>query len=365
MRIIKNLMINNFLTNKKFDNNVFLIAEIGKNFIQTEEKQNEEAYLSNAKELILAAKNAGADAVKFQTHNVEDEQMDLKITSPHFKAGDRFKWVSFNTEITPIEFWREIKEYCDEIGILFFTTPMSRGAARKIESLVSMWKVGSGDMLDFVMLDYLASTKKPIILSTGMSTLEEIDKSVEFLKNRTDQLFLMHCVSKYPASEDDLNLGTIAFLRERYNLPVGFSDHSIGHESSVCAANLGAKIIEKHFSMSRDLWGSDHKVSMTPDEFSKMAQLIKSGTKIETSNYGAKDKIMLQDEAVFRPVFRKTLVAGRDLNKGEIVSKEDIYAMRPQGLLKGIPSERYDEVLGKKLNKDMKKYELFSFDLFE
>ncbi len=341
---------------------VFLIAEIGKNFIQDEEEKDLEHYIDNAKKLIKAAKDSGASAVKFQTHVLEDEFMKLEIpvTSPHFKNSDRYKWIARNERITPIEFWQEIKKYSDELGILFFTTPMSRGSAQKIESLVPMWKVGSGDILDFVMLDYIASTGKPIILSTGMSTLEEIDKVVEFLKNRTDQLFLMHCVSKYPASEEDLNLGTIAFLRERYNLPVGFSDHSIGYDSAVMAYNLGARIIEKHFSFNRDFWGSDHKVSMTPEEFFKMSDLIKSGARIETKNYGLKNKTMLKDEAVFRPVFRKTLVAGRDLKKGEIIKKEDIYAMRPQGLLNGIPSENYEDVLGKEISIDLKKYNIIS-----
>ncbi|MEK7074704.1 MAG: N-acetylneuraminate synthase family protein, partial [Patescibacteria group bacterium] len=146
--------------------NIFIIAEIGKNFIQTQEERPVAEYLENAKVLVRAAKESGADAVKFQTHNVEDEQLNINVVSPHFKGADRYSWVTRNMNATPLdEFWRPLKAYCDEIGIIFHSTPMSRGAAHMLQQLdVPFWKVGSGDILDFVMLDYLASTKKPIII---------------------------------------------------------------------------------------------------------------------------------------------------------------------------------------------------------
>ena len=178
----------------------FIVAEIGKNFIQTQEERPVEEYLANAKALVKAAHEAGADAVKFQTHNVEDEQLNISVVSPHFKGADRYSWVTRNTNATPLnEFWRPLKQYCDGLGIIFHSTPMSRGAAQKLNQLgVGLWKVGSGDILDFVMLDYLASTKKPIIMSCGMSTLEETDQSINFLKQRNADVILLHCVSKYP-----------------------------------------------------------------------------------------------------------------------------------------------------------------------
>ena len=165
---------------------VFVIAEIGKNFIQTQEERPVAEYLENAKALVKAAKDAGADAVKFQTHNVEDEQLNIHVVSPHFKGADRYSWLTRNTNATPLDaFWKPLKAYCDEAGITFFSTPMSRGAAKKLSEVgVPLWKVGSGDILDFVTLDYLAATGNPIILSSGMSTLEEIDKSIDFLKRR-------------------------------------------------------------------------------------------------------------------------------------------------------------------------------------
>lgn len=357
-----NFIAQNFLKSDK----VFIIAEIGKNFIQTEEEKSQDEYLRNAKKLIKLAKGAGADAVKFQTHNIEDEQMNVKTVSPHFLTGDRYDWIKRNTEITPLEFWQALKSYCNELDIVFFSTPMSRGAAMKLEEIdVPLWKIGSADILDFVMLDFISSTGKPVIISSGMSTLEEIDKTIEFLKKRNTALFLLHCVSRYPCPPEDLNLKTIDFLKEKYGLPVGFSDHSIGYESAVVAANMGAFIIEKHFSLDRGLWGADHKVSMIPDEFAEMVRAIRNNKEIELIDCGKNAKILQEEEIAFRPVFRKTLVAANDMKVGDILTKEMIYAMRPQGCLDGLASEEYENIVGKKIKNDLKKYEPIKWDILE
>lgn len=365
--VVDKFSLSNWLNNGR----VFVIAEIGKNFIETEEERPVEEYLENAKRLAKAAKDAGADAVKFQTHTVEDEQLDIHAVSPHFKGKDRYSWVTRNTKATPLEnFWKPLKAYCDEIGIVFFSTPMSRGAAKKLlEVGLPIWKVGSGDILDFVTLDYLASTKKPIIISSGMSTLEELDKAVDFLKKRKAELVLLHCVSKYPCPPEDLNLGTISFLGERYGIPVGFSDHSLGIDSALAAAALGAKVIEKHFSFGRDLWGADHKVSMTPEEFKVMVSGVRSLENSEANrrqylhgfgnltDAGREEKILQEGEAVFRPYFRKSLMAAKNLAVGETISADMLYAMRPQAHAGGLPSEEYENVIGRKVKKALKKYD--------
>ncbi len=361
----------NDLISKIIGDKTFIVAEVGKGFIQTEADQSVETYLANAKELARLAKESGADAVKFQTHTVEDEQANITVVAPHFKGADRYNWVKRNTEATPVWFWRELKKYCDDIGILFFSTPMTRGAAKLLneEVGVEMWKVGSGDILDFVMLDYLASTKKPIIISGGMSTLEEVDKVVDFLKRRNVEFALMHCVSKYPCPAAELNLRTVEFFKQRYNIPVGFSDHSIGIDSALASVALGATIIEKHFSLSRDLWGSDHKVAMTPAELSELVKGIKEleinpdkkeeylNKDIVKAGMGQADKILQSGEEQFRPFFRKTLAAACDIKKGEVISPEKLWAMRPQAYLIGAPSEKYEEILGRKAPIDLKKGE--------
>ncbi|MBI4120008.1 MAG: N-acetylneuraminate synthase family protein [Parcubacteria group bacterium] len=349
---------------------VFIVAEIGKGFIQTEEDQSVETYLSNAKELVKLAKEAGADAVKFQTHTIEDEQADINVVSPHFKGADRYNWVKRNTLATPIWFWQELKKYCDEIGMVFFSTPMSRGAARLLNQTgLDLWKVGSGDILDFVMLDYIASTAKPIIISAGMSTLEEVDLAVDFLKRRGAEFALMHCVSKYPCPSEDLQLQTIGFFKNRYNVPVGFSDHSIGIDSAVAAAALGAAIIEKHFSLSRDLWGSDHKVALTPDELKLLVAGIREvesnpakkaiylNKEVVKAGLGQSTKIMQEGEAEFRPFFRKTLVALCDIPAGATITADVIGAMRPQAHLAGLPSEKFEDVIGKIVKVGIARYQ--------
>lgn len=357
-------------TNYIFGNgHVFIIAEIGKNFIQTEEDRPIEEYLDNAKKLILEAKKAGADAVKFQTHNLEDEQLNITVVSPHFKGADRYSWIKRNTEATPLEFWQEIKKYCDEINILFFSTPMSRGAAQKLNQAgVNFWKVGSGDILDFVTLDYMAGTGKPIILSSGMSTLEELDKSVNFLKNRGAKFALLHCVSKYPCPPEDLRIRTLNLFKKRYEVPVGFSDHSLEITSCLSAVALGASIIEKHFSLNRELFGADHKVSLNQQEFVLLCKSIREleNNPDKCNNFLKQHKEYLQDkeekilqegEAVFRPYFRKSLMAGRDIKAGETITPEMLYAMRPQQYAGGLPSEEYENVLGKVTKRNIKKYE--------
>lgn len=354
-------MIKNLL---RLDKRVFIVAEIGKAFIQTEESQTVTQYIANAKQLIAAAKAAGADAVKFQTHNVEDEQLNIPIAAPHFSGVDRYHWVKRNTEATPLEFWQEIKRYADELGIIFFSTPMSRGAAQLLAPLdLPLWKVASSDILDFVLLDYIAATGKPIIISSGMSSEEELDASVAFLKKRTDKLILMHCVSKYPCPPAELYLDTIVYFAERYNLPVGFSDHSLGIEAALAAVGKGAAVIEKHFSLNRNFWGSDHKVSLEPGEFKTMVDSIRRQDNIDPSPFGKGVKLLDETEKSFRPIFRKSLMAGQDMPAGATIGKEAIYAMRPQQYAGGLPSEAYEVVFGRKTNKNLRKYDPITNDI--
>ena len=356
----------------------FIIAEIGKNFIQTESERPVGEYLENAKVLVKAAKDAGAHAVKFQTHNVEDEQLNISVVSPHFKGADRYSWVTRNTRATPLEtFWRPLKAYCDEIGIIFHSTPMSRGAAQILQQLdVPFWKVGSGDILDFVLLDYIATTDKPLIISSGMSTIEELDLTFDFLKRRNVPIILLHCVSKYPCPPEELHLGTIDFLRQRYNVPIGFSDHSIGTDSALAAVALGAEVVEKHFSLSRDLWGADHKVSMTPAEMKELTSGIRDMEQnpshkqaylekdIVKKGMGSAEKVLQEDEAVFCPYFRKSLMAARDIAEGTILTADDLYAMRPQQFAGGLPSEQYESMLGKKVTRALRKFDPITPDIF-
>ncbi|MEK9186554.1 MAG: N-acetylneuraminate synthase family protein, partial [Patescibacteria group bacterium] len=178
-----------------------------------------------------------------------------------------------------------------------------------------------------------------------------------------------HCVSKYPCPPEELHLKTIDFYKEKFDMPIGFSDHSIGIEPDLVAVAMGATILEKHFSMSRTLWGSDHKVSMTPQELSdlvngvnKVLESAEEKQKVLESDFakkgsGSKAKVLQEGEAVFRPLFRKSLMAGQDIPAGATLTSEMVYAMRPQQYAGGLPSEKYEEVIGKKTAQALKKYD--------
>src|SRR3989344_5013385 len=231
------------LKNYCSDSKIFVIAEVGKNFIETEEERPLSEYLENAKILIKAAKESGADAVKFQTHEVEDEQYPAEITSPHFKSLDRLRWLTRNTNATPLSFWQEVKAFADKLGIIFFSTPMSKKAAEKLSKVdVPIWKLGSGDVEDFHTINYLATTKKPLIISTGMVSRKELDDVVSYIQNKKIPLAILYCISAYPCSPESFNLASIKYLKEKYpDANIGFSDHSIdSHLPALAAVKLGA-----------------------------------------------------------------------------------------------------------------------------
>lgn len=267
-----------------FKDKILFIAEIGKNFIDEESLDSRSAFL-RAKQLITSAKDSGANVVKFQTHVFEDE---------YKKRGRvRYDWIKSNEIITPFEgFWKPLKGYCDKLGILFMTTPMSKMAAEKVNDLVEVWKIGSGDIVDFELLEYVKSTDKPVIISTGMSTEEQISTAVKFLEER--DLAIMHCVSIYPCPLNKLNLNTISYFKTKYDLPVGFSDHSLSTKIALNALEQGATIIEKHFTDNRKAYGPDHKCSLYPDEFAEMVKNTEDYI-INTYGYGTYG-VVLNDE---------------------------------------------------------------------
>ena len=351
--------------------NVFVIAEIGKNFIQSEDDRSVEEYLENAKKLVDRAVESGVDAVKFQTHVIEDEVLNIDFTSPHFKGADRYSWVTRNMKATPLEtFWKPLKKYCDDKGIIFFSTPMSRLAAKKLDEVgVPMWKIGSGDVEDNVALDYLIESGKPIIISTGMVSLDELDEVIKYITARGAELTVLYCISKYPTPHADFNLGTVELLREKYpNVVIGFSDHSIGHDAALAAVKLGAKVVEKHFSLDRELWGSDHKASMTPEEAATMVNDFKDGAHKEvdvTTYYGNKGRELEGANNQFRPYFNKALMAGCDIKAGETVTKDMLYAMRPAMFAGGLAAQNFDKVVGKKAVRAIKKFDPITWEILE
>lgn len=363
---------NLFNRSKELDHSeIFIIAEIGKNFIQTEDDRSQDEYVANAKQLIDEAYKAGVDAVKFQTHEVIDEQAEMAVISPHFKSMERYRWLERNTKATPIEFWHEIKKYAEDRGLIFFSSPMSRLSASKLDEVgVPLWKIGSGDVDDFFLLDYIIKTKKPVIISSGMVSFEELDRVMKYLTSTESPVGLLYCVSQYPCPPEHFNLATIEHFKKRYpKAIIGFSDHSVdNHEVTLAAVKLGARIIEKHFSLSRDLWGPDHKASLSPKEFKELVDRIRSGEYKgidHTSFYGLNDKELEGAHNKFRPYFKKTLVASCDIPAGTIIKISDLRALRPRLHLDGLSPEFYKKIIGKKTKISILRHTPLREDMFQ
>ena len=273
---------------------VRIIAECGKNFITKETEQSVEECLVNAKELVIAAKEAGADTAKFQIHSFKDEAVK--------RSEARHEWIKRNERATPLEtFWKPLRAFCEEIGISFLVTPMSKLAAMKINDLVDEWKVGSADILDFELLDYIISTHKPIIISSGMSTKQQLQKSLAHIIGSGSRFSIMHCVSIYPCPIDKLNLNTIDYLKHKYPYaPIGFSDHSLDTLAPALAVAKGCRLIEKHFTLDRGAFGPDHKCSLLPAEFKEMVGNVRKAEAM----LGIEDKVLLNEEKKYWINFR-------------------------------------------------------------
>jgi len=327
---------------------VEIIAEIGKNFVTTEEPETERVLLVKAVGLIVAANNAGADVVKFQAHNYEDEVLP---------GSERYEWTKRNTYSE--NFWWKIITFCQTLGIEFLCTPMSRGAAEMLDSLgVDRWKIGSGDVTDFVLLDSVRDSGKPVILSSGMSSLEELTSAYRYLAEKVKDVTLLHCVSIYPCPVEKLNLNTIPFLIKTFpEAKIGFSDHSTDIHTGSIAVRLGAEVIEKHFTLDMKAWGPDHKASLEPKEFAKFTKAIRKDETYYTDHMlGIETKFVQPEETPLRAKFRKGLYSA-GIKKGKLISRESIYAMRPQENAK--PANEYEEVLGTVATKDYDKYESY------
>ena len=269
-----------------------VVAEIGKNWITKPDITQEEA-LENAKLLALQAKESMADTVKTQCHVLGDEQ--------NKRSESRHDWIRQNEFLTPFEFYKELKDYVESLGLKFLVTPFSKLAAMKIDSLVDRWKIASCDLTDLELLRYLAETKKPIILSTGMSEMPEIMRALDIVTSHGSKITLMHCISMYPTLERKLNLNTINYFKKGFpNFRIGFSDHSQSLFAPSLAVAMGCEVIEKHLTLDKNAYGPDHLTSLIPREFKKMVQEIRRTEHI----IGTEDKVLYEEEKLLWERFR-------------------------------------------------------------
>ncbi|OGZ62608.1 MAG: flagellar biosynthesis protein FlgA [Candidatus Staskawiczbacteria bacterium RIFCSPHIGHO2_02_FULL_34_10] len=334
---------------------VFFIADIGANF------DND---INKAKELALAAKEAGVDCVKIQSFLSEKivsgpSFAKMQLKGVHGTWGKPIDQVFKEAEF-PRAWHKELMEYCKSIGIIFSSAPYDFEAVDLLDSLgVDFFKIGSGDIAWLEILEYIAKKGKPVILATGDSTLAEVDEAVRTIeKTGNNQLVLLQCITNYPSKIESANINVLKNYQTAFNVITGYSDHSPGDIVVLGSVALGGKVIEKHLTLSKQGDGPDHPHSMEPEEFKQLIQK----TRLLEKALGDTKKEVVGEEQETVIVQRRSLHVKRDIKKGEIISLEDIIELRPAV---GILPKHKNIVAGRKAKSDMLKYEAIYWENLE
>lgn len=320
-----------------------IIAEIG---------QAHNGSLQKAHDYIDAIATTGVDAIKFQTHIAEAESsiyepFRVKFTDEYATRFDYWKAMEFT-----FEQWQELKAHCDKVGLEFISSPFSNAAVDLLEGVgVNCYKIGSGEVNNFLLLKRIAQTGKPVILSSGMSSYQELDKTINFLKSKEIEFSILQCTTAYPTQPEEYGLNVIQELRARYNVPVGFSDHSAKIETCIAAVTLGAEIVEFHAVFSKNDFGPDVTSSLTIDEIKTLTEAVRN---IEKALMNPVDKFDNSKFTELKSIFEKSLSINKDLKAGHIIQFSDLEAKKPAN--KGIPASKFKEVIGKKLVEDKKQW---------
>ena len=313
-------------------NKVLIVAEIG---------NNHEGNLKLAKKLIKEAYKAGADAVKFQTF----------ITEEYISQKDEERFNRIKSFQLSFQEFKILKNYADSIGMIFFSSIFDLSSAKLIKNILPLYKISSGDINFYPLLEHLSKTSKPIILSTGISNLRQVKKSYNFIKriNANKKIIVLHCISEYPTIDENANLSEIQILKKNFPI-VGYSDHTLGIEACISSVALGARIIEKHFTIDKNYSKfRDHQISSDPLEF---LQLVKSIRRIE------KMMLVKNKHKVLNKSITRSIVLNTDLKKDTVIKKEHISWLRPGY---GIPPGSENLIVGKKVKKNLTKNTFIKF----
>ncbi len=338
---IKDIKIEGKIIGK--DSPIFLIAEAG---------VNHNGDITIAKKLIDLAAEVGVDAVKFQTF-ISENLILKKIPKVKYQKSSTNDQEDFYDMVKKYELTKEeftsLKKYCEKKKIIFLSTPFDLTSVNWLEELgVAAYKVGSGDMNNFPLLKTICSKRKAIFLSTGMANLDEIKNSIDFIRmNGVNDIILFQCTTNYPASFEELNLNVIETFKKIFpDLLLGFSDHSLGIEASIIALGKGVKVIEKHFTLDREMAGPDHKASLNPNDLLAWVKAIKNAEK----SLGKYTKEVSDAENEIAKVARKSIVSYVDLKEGDFLTENNIAVKRPGT---GIPPSEFYNILGKKVKKNL------------
>lgn len=317
---------------------------------------NHNGSLKLAKELALTAKNCGADIVKFQTAKLDS------LVSKHAHMAD-YQKKNIGGEMSQRDMLRkllltydeftELAAYCSEIGISFLSTPFDLESIDFLQKLdCNLWKIPSGEITNLPYLEKIAKTHKEIILSTGMSTLDEVREAIAVLEaNGAGEITVLHCTTQYPVPFEEVNLNAMLTLYSEFGKKAGYSDHTSGIEVPIAAVAMGASVIEKHFTLDRNMEGPDHKASLEPDELGAMVRSIRN---IEKA-LGDGIKSPSESEKANIAVARKSIIAADNIRAGDIFTEENLTTKRPGT---GISPMRWNEVLGTRAVRDFEKDEL-------
>ncbi len=351
IQLTKSIIIHNY-------SEPYIIAEIG---------ANHNGDMEIAKNLINSAKECGANAVKFQSWkpgSIEAKEVYDKNQSYDDGDGGKKHFGSLKEMVEKYylrdEQHIELSNYCKSIEIDFCSTPFSKEEVDMLYKLdVPFFKTASMDINNFELLKYMAAYKKPIILSTGMATLGEIERAIKTIEDEgNDQIVLLHCISIYPPKYKDINLNNIQMLQKAFVYPIGFSDHSIGTSIPLASIALGSCIIEKHFTLDKDMPGWDHQISANPDE---LKEIVSEGKNIQIA-LGSFNRIISKDEEEKKGKFRRSVVTAKQLSQGHVITKEDLTVKRPGT---GIQPEEIPYLVGRKLKKNLNTDEVLSWSDFE
>jgi N,N'-diacetyllegionaminate synthase len=325
-----------------------IIAEIG---------QAHEGSLGMALNYINTLAEAGVDTVKFQVHIAEAESsihepFRIKFSKQDKNRFDYWKRMEFSKEQ-----WNLLKSRCEEKRVKFLASPFSNAAVDLLEELeVKKYKIGSGEVTNFLLLEKIANTGKPVILSSGMSSFKELDEAVEFLKNRNVCVSILQCTTSYPTEPENYGLNVIQEIKDRYGLITGYSDHSARPETCIAAAALGAEILEFHAVFSRKSFGPDASSSLEIDEIKKLVTAVRN---IEMALKKPVDK---SDNSKFfdlKQIFEKSLAVNKDLPAGHVLRFVDLEAKKPSN--RGIPASVYEKILGRSMNKPLGQWEFVNW----
>jgi len=327
-----------------------IIAEIG---------QAHDGSLGIAHSYIDAVAKAGVNAIKFQTHIAEAESSIHEEFRVNFSYEDKTRFDYWKRMQFTEEQWIQLKKHCDEVGLEFISSPFSNKAVELLERLgVKRYKIGSGEVSNLLMIDKISKTKKPIMISSGMSSYKELDKTISYIKAKVDDISLFQCTTSYPTKAGDWGVSLIPELSTRYNLPIGFSDHSGDIYACMAATTLGAKLLEFHVVFDKKMFGPDSKSSL---DISQIEKLVTGVNQIETELMSYND--LKANNSKFnnlKSIFEKSLAINKDLTKGSIISFEDLEAKKPSNM--GIKASEFQKVLGKKISFDLKQWEFLKWE---